>query len=56
MEQEEFELRLENLKDKINVVEDLLKKPYNDDEIEREIKNLEEELDDFRFYLEERLY
>lgn len=56
MEQEQLKIRLENLRDKVSGVESLLGSPYNDDEIETELSKLEEELDNFRFYLEERLY
>lgn len=56
MEQEQLQVRLSSLKEKIVGVEELLEDSYNDGELEFGLQDLEEELDNFRFYLEERIY
>lgn len=56
MNHEELLARLGELKDKISNIENLLKDPYNSEEIEFQLQELDDELESFRFYLEERLY
>lgn len=56
MEREKLVASLSSLKEKIIGVEDLLEETHNDGELEFELQDLEEELDNFRFYLEERTY
>lgn len=56
MNHEELLNRLGELKDKISIIENLLNDPYNSEEIEDQLRKLEDDLEDFSFYLEERLY
>lgn len=56
MEKEKLKIRLASLKEKVLQVEDLVEGPYSDCELEFELQDLEEELDRFRFSLEERVY
>lgn len=56
MEKEQLKIKLENMREKIIEVENLLENPYNSNELEFELEKLEEEMHNFMFYLEERLY
>ena len=53
---EQLKFRLEGLKEKIIDVEEAVENHYDTEKMEVELRNLEEEIESFRFFLEERLY